>query len=91
MGGKSGPLPQLLAHFPARFKRYFEPFMGGAAVFLALEPGREAWLSDSNPELVQLYQTVRNQPFELMEALDLLRTHYSEEFYYSLRSRPQTD
>ncbi|NDC24631.1 MAG: DNA adenine methylase [Proteobacteria bacterium] len=36
-GGKSALLPQLIPLFPQTFNRYFEPFLGGAAVFLSLQ------------------------------------------------------
>lgn len=85
-GGKSGLIEALVTRFPSVFNRYFEPFLGGAAVFLSLRPDTcGAVLNDANPELVGLYEAVRDHPGALMEALDRLAPQYSEEFYYSLR------
>jgi DNA adenine methylase len=48
-------------------------------------------LSDANPELIELYQVVRDTPARLMDALDCLATRYSEEFYYQMRSSQPED
>jgi DNA adenine methylase len=84
-GGKSGLLSQLLPFFPNHFNRYFEPFFGGGAVFFSLGFMGETYLNDSNSELIDLYEVVRDKPESLMKALDDLVPHYSEEFYYALR------
>jgi DNA adenine methylase len=85
-GGKAALLAQLLPLFPKQFNRYFEPFMGGGAVFFALGFSGESHLNDSNSELVELYEVVRDQPLQLMAALDDLERQYSEPFFYELRA-----
>jgi DNA adenine methylase len=85
-GGKSGLLPQLLPLFPKNFDRYFEPFMGGGAVFFSLGFTGKSYLNDLNSELIDLYETVRDKPTQLMRELDTLAQKYSEEFYYQLRA-----
>lgn len=86
-GGKSGILPQLIQYFPSSFSRFVEPFFGGGAVFFALKPHVPAIINDANHELSELYAVVRDEPESLMRALDKLAAQYSEEFYYTLRSR----
>lgn len=86
-GGKSGVLPELISHFPTRFERYHESFVGAAATFLALRDGIPASLNDSNPDLIELYGVVRDHPKELSESLVRLSERYSETFYYELRSQ----
>lgn len=51
-----------------RFQRYFEPFLGGGALFFALSPSN-ATLSDINIELIMTYQQVRDQPDKLIASL----------------------
>lgn len=86
-GGKSGLLPQLLPLFPKNFDRYFEPFFGGGAVFFSLGFAGESYLNDLNSELIDLYETVRDHPSQLISELDILAQKYSEEFYYRLREQ----
>lgn len=58
-GGKTQLLSQLRPLFPKRFNLYLEPFVGGGAVFFDLQPDR-AVLIDSNYELINFYQVVKN-------------------------------
>lgn len=83
-GGKSGIFNSIIPHLPVAPKVYFEPFLGGGAVFFALRPKR-SWLSDTNEELINLYRQVRDAPDDLIE---ILRTfENSEEAYYEVRSK----
>ena len=62
-GGKRQLLPKILALAPARIETYYEPFIGGGAVFFALAAQRRfshAVLGDANPELVNCYETIRD-------------------------------
>ena len=51
-----------------RPQRYFEPFLGGGALFFALAPSN-ATISDINEELIVTYQQVRDQPSKLIARL----------------------
>lgn len=66
-GGKSQLLPQFQKFFPRKFRRYFEPFLGGGAVFFFLSPPL-AFLSDINPDLINTYEVVK-QDVEALIAL----------------------
>ena len=84
VGGKRALLPQLEALFPQRFDRYFEPFVGGGAVFFHLQP-ETAHLSDYNDELITTYRMVRDEVDALIEHL---RTHSNDpEYYYAMRAQ----
>lgn len=82
-GGKQQLLPHLLSKVPGDYNRYIEPFLGGGALFFALKP-LGAIISDSNPELMHLYQTVANNVEGIIEALMELKT--DKESYYELRA-----
>lgn len=81
-GGKTRLLSVLRRSVPRSFRRYFEPFMGGGALFFDLAPA-DAVLSDSNPELISCYEVVRDAPDALIEEL----SHYriSEAEFYRIR------
>jgi DNA adenine methylase len=86
-GGKRALLPQLIPLFPSACERYVEPFVGGGAVFFSHAGGVSAWVNDLNPELVNLYAVLRDDPFALMASLDALSACYSEDFFYTLRAQ----
>lgn len=72
-GGKKQLLPAILPRLPARIRTYYEPFVGGGAVFFALAAERRferAVLSDRNAELVNLYRVVRDELDALCAALE---------------------
>jgi DNA adenine methylase len=84
-GGKTQLLPKLLAHVPAKFKTYREPFLGGGAMFFALRPAR-AVLSDANRELVTTYQAVRDNVDEVICRLHWFSERHSPEQFEEVRS-----
>jgi DNA adenine methylase len=84
VGGKRALLPELAVRFPARYNRYFEPFLGGGAVFFHLQPER-ALLSDYNEELIETYRTVRDDVDRLIRHLATHRV--DEEYYYAMRAQ----
>lgn len=82
VGGKTQLLEQLRPLFPTMFGRYFEPFVGGAALFFALRPGG-ATLSDVNDELIDCYRAIRD---DVEAVIAVLKEHrYEREHYYSVR------
>lgn len=58
-GGKTQLLPELLKLVPTQFNAYHEPFVGGGALFFALQP-KVAFLSDTNKKLINAYKCVRD-------------------------------
>jgi len=88
-GGKRNLLSNILPLVPARFNRYYEPFLGGGALFFGLQPP-EAFLSDKNTDLIHAYAQVRDRPDLVIRALRRLKN--SERDYYNVRSsRPRSD
>ena len=67
-GGKTELLPEILKRMPLSFGKYWEPFIGGGAVFFNICPA-EAGISDLNEDLINCYQVVRDFPDELISAL----------------------
>jgi DNA adenine methylase len=83
-GGKTRLLPALRESLPpGGFNNYFEPFVGGGAFFFDLSPG-DAFLGDSNPELINCYEVVRERPEELIDALSGFTVRESE--FYRVRA-----
>jgi DNA adenine methylase len=83
-GGKNSLLPYLRSLVPNEFVSYIEPFLGGGAFFFDLKP-KQAILADLNPELINCYKVVKENPDELIELLARMRV--SKEFYYEIRAK----
>ncbi|MBT3363114.1 MAG: Dam family site-specific DNA-(adenine-N6)-methyltransferase [Chloroflexi bacterium] len=81
-GGKTQLLPSLVKHVPKTYEKYIEPMIGGGALFFYLCP-QKAVLSDSNSDLINAYQIVRDNVKALINALK----HYNndEDLYYQIR------
>lgn len=88
-GGKGQLIPQIIRLIPTKFSRYFEPFLGGGAVFFQLASlDRNAFLSDINYELINAYKVIKNHVEELILALIYHQNEYNKspkKYYYHLR------
>jgi DNA adenine methylase len=92
-GGKSKLIKQYLTHLPSEntYKNYYEPFLGGGAIFFHLQPSN-AILTDINAELITTYRCVRDRLQELIHLLKEHESKHSRDYYYSVRANPvQTD
>lgn len=69
VGGKRQLMFELLKNMPKSYNRYFEPFIGGGALFFELQP-ENGYISDRNPELINLYSVVRDNVYELIRDLN---------------------
>lgn len=92
IGGKGNVLPELEKLLPPmnKIKGYIEPFLGSAAVYFFLKENYldkecPCYLSDYNPELINLFRVVRDNPQELMSKLDNLYEKHNEKFFFILR------
>ncbi len=91
-GGKSRLLPRILPHVPDSIKDYYEPFLGGGAVFLACATRvfRRSNLADLNEHLVAAWVAMRDHQSELRPLLDWYVANDSKELYYEVRSATPT-
>lgn len=88
VGGKRQIISQLQKLFPIDFKNYHEPFLWGGAVFFNVQK-KQSFLSDINAELINTYQTIKNNPKELIQFLELCE--HSREFYATIRAWDRVD
>lgn len=87
-GGKTWLTNQIHSFIPKKINNYFEPFLGGAAMFFFLRSNgiiiNDCFLSDANEELINTYNVLKNNPTEL---IDILRQHNNTEAdYYNIRN-----
>lgn len=84
-GGKGRLIAQYEPYFPQPFRSYYEPFLGGGAIFFHLRPDH-AVLSDINPELVNVYTCIRDQVNEVLKYLERHARQHSHDYYYHMRA-----
>ena len=70
-GGKTQILKQILPHFPSIIENYYEPFLGGGSVLLAVLTLQahnlitikgNIYASDLNKDLINLYKQIQDHP-----------------------------
>lgn len=84
-GGKRQLLGELRSYMPETYGRYFEPFVGGGALFFDLAP-EQAVINDFNEELINAYRQIKNNPAELINLLIKHKENNSKDYYLELRS-----
>ncbi len=88
-GGKGRLIEQYIPYFPEGFSRYYEPFLGGGAVFFYLGdrfPNIQKYISDINADLVNTYLCVKNDVELLIGLLEKHQLNHSKEYYYQVRA-----
>jgi DNA adenine methylase len=96
-GAKRQLLSELDKLIPRQFNRYYEPFLGGGALFFHLVSSVRrftAYLSDTNVELITTYKVIKDNPKGVIELLQKYEYEYKryppyseeqKECYYRLR------
>ena len=89
-GGKTRLLTEILDRLPAKIDTYYEPFVGGGAVFFALAGQgrfRRAVLADQNPDLIEVYRALQKEGEEVIRALREYKDYNDEQSYYQIRAQ----
>lgn len=89
VGGKRQLLPELLPLIPQN-TIYVEPFVGGAAVLLGVQPNK-ARINDANEELINVYRSIRDNPDEVLKILKEHEMNNSSEYYYEIRGLDRSE
>ena len=82
-GGKTQLLKELLPRISDFTGKYIEPFFGGDALFFAFQP-ESAVISDSNPEIINVYRQVAGDVDSVIEKLKTYKNDKDE--FYSVRT-----
>jgi DNA adenine methylase len=87
-GGKRQLLSAILRRVPDSIDTYFEPFLGGGAVFFALsnqKAYKKAVISDRNHDLIDTYRGIRNHVEDVIGLLGAMP--YDRDFFYRERKK----
>lgn len=86
VGGKRSLIEELKNRMPASFKDYYEPFIGGGALFFEVSDKlKKAHLSDMNFDLIMAYKVVQKDVHKLIERLRQHVKNHNEKYYYEVR------
>ncbi|MBQ6841176.1 MAG: DNA adenine methylase [Bacilli bacterium] len=90
-GGKRQIIDKLKEYIPEEYDTYYEPFIGGGALFFELSP-KKAVINDSNVELINVYKVLCNEDKfnKMIRVLNSHETNHSEEYYYELRNKDRS-
>jgi DNA adenine methylase len=83
VGGKTKLLKHLSLYIPRHYTNYVEPFIGGGALLFNINP-KIGVINDTNRELINFYNQVRDNPIELLTLTKVYEV--SEKEYYVIRN-----
>lgn len=88
VGGKRRILKALHKLLPSDISEYYEPFLGGGALFFSKQNEIEnAHLSDVNIDLLLTYQVIKKDSAKLIELLEIHKENHNDEYYYKIRNQ----
>lgn len=87
VGGKRSIVNELLKRIPKQINNYYEPFVGGGALFFEIyNRVSHSYLSDLNVDLIISYNIIKDRTKELIECLKKHAENHSKEYYYRIRA-----
>lgn len=69
-GGKNKELNVIIPNLPKKIDRFFEPFVGGGAVYFSIDKEIPLFINDKSDELINFYNQIKNQDSEFLETLN---------------------
>ena len=90
-GGKRQILKYLIINIPPKFECYYEPFLGGGALFFKLKSMgkiKQAVISDSNKDLINCYLVIRDEVEALISRLDYYQKYVDDKNFFYEVARP---
>lgn len=93
VGGKRQLLEIINVFLPKKINNYYEPFLGGGALFLYFLP-KKAFLSDINKELIITWKVIESNSLDLIKLLKKYVEEHNKDaknFYYKTRSKKPND
>lgn len=84
-GGKQFILPHILKLLSCDYENYYEPFLGGGAVFFKLKP-ENAFLSDINSNLITTYTAIRDNVNSVIQELLCHTAGNNQQYFFDKRA-----
>lgn len=68
-GGKSEELGIILKNIPQKINKYYEPFIGGGAVYFGIDEFNSYHINDKSGELINIYRFIKEQNIYFFNAV----------------------
>ena len=75
-GGKTRELKYIHPSMPTNFDRFFEPFLGGGALYFSIEENVKKIVNDFSRELVSLYEMVKKQDKQFLDSIQEIARYW---------------
>jgi DNA adenine methylase len=85
-GGKRSIINELLARIPEKYNEYYEPFVGGGAMFWNVPRSGKAHISDINFHLIATYHMIRDSVEAVISKLKYHQRHHAQKYYMDARN-----
>ena len=90
VGGKRRVMPELLRSLPTSFEHYYEPFIGGGALFFHLRnlnilQDGSITISDYNERLIRTYKAIRDDVDGVISRLNHHKINHCKTYFYEVR------
>ena len=59
-GGKNRELKYIIPNLPKQIKNYYEPFIGGGAVYFSINNASAYFINDKSKDLINLFQNIKD-------------------------------
>lgn len=84
VGGKRSIIDELQNRLPDEYTRYYEVFMGGGALFYAIQP-ENAYIADTNFHLIMTYRAIRDDVGRVIRNLKIHESKHRKDYYLKCR------
>jgi DNA adenine methylase len=92
VGGKRNVADQIIPHIPTGLDTYYEPFLGGGALFFRVrDKFKNHALSDINLRLTTTYNSVKKNPDAVLQKLKEHAEKDSKDYYKQLQLCPDAN
>lgn len=86
-GGKSRELKVIIPQIPYSIENYYEPFIGGGAVYFAITNAKNHFINDKSTDLVNLYQNIKEYNTDITNILAIIDSYWKEIDYIYKKHR----
>ena len=77
-GGKRRETKVVRRYMPVQFDTFYEPFLGGGAIWLDLEHDKNV-VNDSYPDVMNFYKVLKSDTHDFIKHVNQLSTSYAQE------------